>query len=62
MTRIEIINEPLQVAVADGSNEAYFKAGAIYGVALKRGYMAAKEVNPDIPVGGFSLFKLGYEA
>lgn len=62
VNRIEIINEPLQVAVADGSNEAYFKAGAIYGEALKRGYIAAKEENPEIQVGGFSLFKTGYES
>ena len=62
VTHIEIINEPLQVAVQDGSNEAYFNAGKLYGEVLKRGYIAAKDANPKVQVGGFSLFKTGYES
>lgn len=61
VNRIEILNEPLGV-VKNETEEEYFNAGIIYGEALKRGYSAAQKSDHKVEVGGFCLYKLGWEA
>ncbi|MDD6483256.1 MAG: hypothetical protein PUF72_01600 [Clostridiales bacterium] len=66
VSMVEVMNEPAAVVpgglAEQEAGPLYVKAGKAYAKATAAAYDAVKETNPNIKVGAFSTFRIGYEA